>query len=356
MNTFIRRRSPVDSFGIWERFCRWITSTNNRIYIGWFGVLMIPTLLAATICFICAFVAAPGVDLDGIREPVIGSLMGGNNIITAAVVPTSAAVGLHFYPIWAASSVDEWLYNGGAYQLIMFHFLIGIWCYLGRQWELSYREGLRPWIAVAFSAPVAAATAVLLVYPIGQGSFSEGLPLGIAGTFHFMLAFQADHNILMNPLHMLGVAGVFGGALLAALHGSLVTSTLIRETTESESADRGYKFGQQEVTYNYMAGHYGFLGRLLIPWFASGNHRAFHFLLVAVPTIGIWCAAVGVSTMAFNLNGFNFNQSILDSQGRVIPSHADVINRADLGIQAMHSPNAHHFPLILAGGEPITVT
>jgi photosystem II P680 reaction center D1 protein len=317
---------------------------------------MIPCFLVATICFILAFALAPPVDIDGIREPIIGSLLGGNSIITAAVVPTSAAVGLHFYPIWEASSIAEWLYNGGAYQLIVFHFLIGIWCYLGRQWELSYREGLRPWIAVAFSAPVAAATAVLLVYPIGQGSFSEGLPLGIAGTFHFMLAFQAHHNILMHPLHMLGVAGVFGGALLAALHGSLVTSTLIRETTEFESADNGYRFGQKEVTYNYMAGHYGFLGRLLIPWFASANHRAFHFMLVALPTIGIWCAAAGVTTMAFNLNGFNFNQSILDSQGRVINTDADLINRANLGIQAMHSPNAHNFPLTLAGGEPITVS
>ena len=27
-------------------------------------------------------------------------------------------------------------------------------------------------------------------------------------------------NILMNPLHMLGVAGVFGGALFSAMHGS----------------------------------------------------------------------------------------------------------------------------------------
>ena len=355
MNTFVQQRSQANILGVWERFCRWITSTNNRIYIGWFGVLMIPTLLAATICFILAFLAAPAVDIDGIREPVIGSLLGGNNIITAAVVPTSAAIGLHFYPIWEASSLEEWLYNGGCYQLIVCHFLIGIWCYLGRQWELSYREGLRPWIAVAFSAPVAAATAVLLVYPIGQGSFSEGLPLGIAGTFYYMLAFQAQHNILMNPFHMLGVAGVFGGALLAALHGSLVTSTLIRQTTEAESIDKGYKFGQQEVTYNYMAGHYGFLGRLLIPWFASSNHRAFHFLLVALPTIGIWCAAAGVSMMAFNLNGFNFNQSILDSQGRVIYSDADLLNRANLGIQAMHAPNAHHFPLTLAGGEPTNV-
>ena len=33
---------------------------------------------------------------------------------------------------------------------------------------------MRPWIAVAYSAPVAAATAVFLIYPIGQGSFSDG--------------------------------------------------------------------------------------------------------------------------------------------------------------------------------------
>jgi hypothetical protein len=34
---------------------------------------------------------------------------------------------------------------------------------------------MRPWIAVAYSAPVAAATAVFLIYPIGQGSFSASL-------------------------------------------------------------------------------------------------------------------------------------------------------------------------------------
>ena len=68
---------------------RWVTSTNNRLYVGWFGVLMIPTLLAATICFITAFIAAPPVDIDGIREPVAGSLMYGNNIISGAVVPSA---------------------------------------------------------------------------------------------------------------------------------------------------------------------------------------------------------------------------------------------------------------------------
>jgi hypothetical protein len=74
----------------WQQFCEWVTSTENRIYVGWFGTLMIPTLLAATICFIVAFIAAPPVDIDGIREPVAGSLLYGNNIISGAVVPSAA--------------------------------------------------------------------------------------------------------------------------------------------------------------------------------------------------------------------------------------------------------------------------
>lgn len=332
----------------WEQFANWITSTDNRIYIGWFGVLMFPTLIAAGICFICAFVGAPPVDLAGIREPVRGALLDGNNLISAAVVPTSAAIGLHLYPLWDASSVAEWLYNGGPYQLIVLHFLIAMWAYVGRQWEVSARLGLRPWIALSFSAPVAAATAVFLVYPIGQGSFSEGLPLGISGTFYFMFSFQAEHNILMHPFHMLGVTGIFGGALLSSLHGSLVTSSLIRETTDEESPNAGYKFGQREETYNYFASHYGFLGRLLIRPLAVENHRTTHNILVLVPTLGVWFATLAVSVMAFNLNGFNFNHSVLDARGQVIDTWADILNRADLGLQVMQEPNAHHFPYDLA--------
>ena len=123
-----------------------------------------------------------------------------------------------FYPIWEAASLDEWLYNGGPYQMIVLHFLLGVAAYMGREWELSYRLGMRPWICVAYSAPVAAATAVFLIYPIGQGSFSDGMPLGISGTFNFMIVFQAEHNILMHPFHMMGVAGVFGGSLFSAMH------------------------------------------------------------------------------------------------------------------------------------------
>ena len=339
---------------LWERFCQWVTSTDNRLYIGWFGVLMIPTILTGATVFILAFVAAPPVDIDGIREPVAGSLLYGNNIITATVIPTSAAVGLHLYPIWEAANLQEWLYNGGPYELIVLHFLIGIYAYMGREWELSYRLGMRPWIPVAFSAPVAAATAVLLIYPIGQGSFSDGMMLGVSGTFNFMIVFQAEHNILMHPFHMLGVIGVFGGALFSAMHGSLVTSSLVRETTELQSQNQGYRFGQEEETYNIVAAH-GYFGRLIFQYASFNNSRSLHFFLAAWPVIGIWFAALGVSTMGFNLNGFNFNQSVLDAQGRVINTWADVINRANLGIEVIHERNAHQFPMDLAATEAPTL-
>jgi photosystem II P680 reaction center D1 protein len=342
---------------IWDRYLEWVSSTENRLYVGHFGVLMVPCLLAATTCFIIAFIGAPPVDIDGIREPVSGSLLHGNNIISGAVVPSSNAIGLHFYPIWEAATLDEWLYNGGPYQLVVFHFLIGVFAYMGREWELSYRLGMRPWICVAYSAPVAAATAVFLVYPFGQGSFSDGMPLGISGTFNYMLVFQAEHNILMHPFHMLGVAGVFGGAFFSAMHGSLVTSSLVRETTETESQNKGYKFGQEEETYNIVAAH-GYFGRLIFQYASFNNSRSLHFFLAAFPVIGIWFTSMGVSTMAFNLNGFNFNQSIQDSQGRVINTWADILNRQGLGMEVMHERNAHNFPLDLAAAEsqPIALT
>jgi len=342
---------------LWDKYLNWVTSTDNRLYIGHFGVLMIPTLLAATACFVIAFIAAPPVDIDGIREPVAGALLYGNNIISGAVVPSSNAIGLHLYPIWEAASLDEWLYNGGPYQLVVFHFLIGVFAYAGREWELSYRLGMRPWIFLAYSAPVAAATAVFLVYPFGQGSFSDGMPLGISGTFNYMFVFQAEHNILMHPFHMLGVAGVFGGSLFSAMHGSLVTSSLVRETTEDVSQNYGYKFGQEEETYNIVAAH-GYFGRLIFQYASFNNSRSLHFFLAAWPVVGIYFAAMGVSTMAFNLNGFNFNQSIIPPSGQVVNTWADILNRAGLGMEVMHERNAHNFPLDLAAVEstPVALT
>ena len=176
---------------------------------------------------------------------------------------------------------------------------------MGREWELSYRLGMRPWICVAYSAPVAAASAVFLVYPFGQGSFSDAMPLGISGTFNYMLVFQAEHNILMHPFHMLGVAGVFGGSLFSAMHGSLVTSSLVRETTETESQNYGYKFGQEEETYNIVAAH-GYFGRLIFQYASFNNSRSLALLPCCMARCWhlvhrTWCLHDGIQPERFQL-------------------------------------------------------
>lgn len=51
----------------------------------------------------------------------------------------------------------------------------------------------------------------------------------------------------------------------------------------------------------------------------------------------------------------NFQQSVVDSEGRVLNTWADIINRADLGMEVMHERNAHNFPLDLASGEVLPV-
>ena len=64
---------------------------------------------------------------------------------------------------------------------------------------------------------------------------------------------------------------------------------------------------------------------------------------------------MGICTMAFNLNGFNFNQSVVDVNGKVIPTWADIVNRQNLGFEVMHERNAHNFPLDLACAESTEV-
>ncbi|NBV27769.1 photosystem II q(b) protein, partial [bacterium] len=48
----------------------------------------------------------------------------------------------------------------------------------------------------------------------------------------------------------------------------------------------------------------------------------------------------------------------VDSQNRVIPTWADILNRAGLGMEVMHERNAHNFPLDLAAASitPVAMT
>ena len=106
----------------------------------------------------------------------------------------------------------------------------------------------------------------------------------------------------------------------------------------------GYLFGQEDETYTISAQqHMVILVVLLLNLSSFNNSRSLHFFLGGWPVIGIWFTALGVSTMAFNLNGFNFNECNQPT-GHLILSWADIMNRADLGMELMHERNAHNFP------------
>ena len=66
----------------------------------------------------------------------------------------------------------------------------------------------------------------------------------------------------MHPFHILGVAGVFGGSFFSAMHGSLVTSSVLAESAGDLSLNIGYNFGQVHETYSISAAH-GYFGSLI---------------------------------------------------------------------------------------------
>lgn len=47
---------------------------------------MIPILLTTNFVFIIPLIATPQVDIDGVNEPISGSLLYGNNVISNATI------------------------------------------------------------------------------------------------------------------------------------------------------------------------------------------------------------------------------------------------------------------------------
>ena len=56
-------------------------------------------------------------------------------------------------------------------------------------------------------------------------------------------------------------------------------------------------------------------------------------------------------------NGFNFNQSVVDANGKIVPTWGDVLNRANLGMEVMHKEmHASHLDLASAESTQVALT
>lgn len=146
----------------------------------------------------------------------------------------------------------------------------------------------------------------------------------------------------------------FDLAQCSHIQGSLVSSSSVREATRGWSKNHGFKLGQEEETNTVVAAH-GYFARLIVQYVSFMISHSLHLLLAAWPLLGIWFTAQAASATAFNLDGFNIKQSILEGQGCLVNIWADVPNRAGLGMAVMLEPNVLNVPLDLAAAEATPV-
>ena len=173
-----------------KEFAHGLPVPKTAWYVGWFGCTPDShrTGWPRSSSF-WQWVAAPPVDMDGISRT--------HQRVSCSTATTSSTgngwcllltrLGCTFTPFGRPANLEEWLYKTGGPvsddpSSIFDRYLCLTW---GGSGSLSYRLGMRPGLPLPILPPVAAATSVLLVYPIGQGSFSDGLMLGVSGTFNF---------------------------------------------------------------------------------------------------------------------------------------------------------------------------
>ena len=137
----------------------------------------------------------------------------------------------------------------GLWGFVALHGLLSLIGFMLRQFELARLIGIRPYNAIAFSGPIAVFVSVFLIYPLGQSSWFFAPSLGVAAIFRFLLFLQGFHNWTLNPFHMMGVAGILGGALLSAIHGVTVENTLYQDGEQSNTF-KAFDSTQEEETYS----------------------------------------------------------------------------------------------------------
>jgi photosystem II P680 reaction center D2 protein len=271
------------------------------VFVGWSGILLFP----------CAYFALGGW-LTGTTfvtswytHGLASSYLEGCNFLTSAVSTPSNAMAHSLLLLWgpeAQGDFTRWCQLGGLWTFVALHGAFGLIGFMLRQFEIARAVQIRPYNAIAFSAPIAVFVSVFLIYPLGQSGWFFAPSFGVAGIFRFILFFQGFHNWTLNPFHMMGVAGVLGAALLCAIHGATVENTLF-EDGDGSNTFRAFNPTQAEETYSMVTAN-RFWSQIF--GVAFSNKRWLHFFMLFVPVTGLWMSALGVVGLALNLRAYDF--------------------------------------------------
>jgi photosystem II P680 reaction center D2 protein len=271
------------------------------LFIGWSGILLfLPAYIS-----IGGWFTGTSFVTSWFTHGLSSCYLEGCNFLTAAVSTPANSLGHSLILIWGPESESyfrRWLQLGGIWCLISFHGLFSVIGFSIRQYEISRLVSIRPYNAIAFSGPIVVFVSVFLIYPLGQSSWFFAPSFGVAAIFRFLLFLQGFHNWTNNPFHMMGVAGILGGALLSAIHGATVVNTIYQDGL-SFSTFRAFSPSQPEETYSMLSAN-RFWSQVF--GVAFSNKRWLHFFMLVVPVLGMWLSSVGVVGLAFNLRSYDF--------------------------------------------------
>ncbi|MBE9067788.1 photosystem II D2 protein (photosystem q(a) protein), partial [Leptolyngbya cf. ectocarpi LEGE 11479] len=271
------------------------------VFIGWSGLLLFPCAYLA----IGAWFTGTSFVSSWFTHGLVSSYLEGCNFLTVAVSTPAESMGHSLLFLWgpeANGDFTRWCQIGGLWNFTAFHGVLGLMGFMLRQIEIARLVGIRPYNAVAFSAPIAVFVATFLIYPLGQSSWFFGPSFGVAAIFRFLLFFQGFHNFTLNPFHMMGVTGVLGAALLCAIHGATVQNTLFKDS-DGKNTFSGFSTTQAEETYSMVTAN-RFWSQIF--GIAFSNKRWLHFFMLFVPVTGLWMSAIGMVGLAFNLRAYDF--------------------------------------------------
>ena len=271
------------------------------VFLGWSGLMLFPTAYLA----LGGWLTGTTFVTSRFTHGLASSYLEGCNALTVAVSTPSNAIGHSTLALWgpeADGNLTRWFVLGGLWTFVAFHGTLGLVGFMLRQFEIARSIRLRPYNALAFSAPIAVFVSVFLVYPLGQTGWFFAPSFGVAAIFRFILFFQGFHNWTLNPFHMMGVAGVLGAALLCAIHGATVENTLF-EDGDGSNTFRAFNPTQAEETYSMVTAN-RFWSQIF--GVAFSNKRWLHFFMLVVPVAGLWASAIGVVGLALNLRAYDF--------------------------------------------------
>jgi photosystem II P680 reaction center D2 protein len=71
----------------------------------------------------------------------------------------------------AQGDLTRWFQMGGLWTFVALHGAFGLIGFILRQFEIARSVRLRPYNAIAFSAPISVFVSVFLIYPLGQSGW-----------------------------------------------------------------------------------------------------------------------------------------------------------------------------------------